>query len=110
MESSITLDAPTSAVDYDRAAHLVRRLNQLLFDLRLDRVLSDWASPGCDGIRFAPLGPKQAAELLRVLEDLVAERPPTVVRPGPNQLQLFDGGPASGAPEGRNVPPSGVPV
>ena len=83
-ESAVLI--PTEQMTTQRA--LARRLNVVLFDLRVDRVLPDqWVTPTEDGLGFEHLTVRQADRLVRALEG-VAGFEPDRTTPGPDQLSF----------------------
>jgi len=86
-------EVPAEQVLRRRAEHLIRRLNLVLFDLRLDRTVpTGWVVPTDQGLAFGLLSLKQADELIRALENLVSGRSPAPSGPGPGQLSFFKAG------------------
>ena len=86
-----TSEIPADQMNTQRA--LARRLNVVLFDLRVDRVLPDqWVTPTEDGLDFEHLTVLQADRLVRALEDVAADYKPETFTPGLNQPSLFEDG------------------
>jgi hypothetical protein len=82
---------PAVRVERTAADYLIRRLNFVLFDLGLVRILpKGWASPTADGIAFEKLSLKQAEVVISILEDVISGRNPASRTPGVGQLQFFD--------------------
>lgn len=76
--------------EHPRTEFLATRLRDVFKDLGLDTDLVHSVSAWRNGIVSLKLTPQQAEQLLRVLEDLVDERPDPLIEPGPHQLSFFD--------------------
>jgi hypothetical protein len=83
-------DVEVADTDYQRALHLVERLQVILFDVRLDQIVpNDWITPTADGLVFSSLSLKSAERFIRTLEDILEGWSPEVSVPGTGQGSLF---------------------
>jgi len=72
----------------------LRRFARAAVDLGLP-VPADWATHDDEQVTFSALSPRQFDAMIRLLEDIAANRPIVVTRP-PGGASLFDVGPAVG--------------